>query len=87
MNELFQGAMLSIQMAILAVMFISLAALKRCIKECRNVAEHARATANMNEVMARGIATAYQPVQLKQDDQGREIVNLKGRVELLEARA
>jgi methyl-accepting chemotaxis protein len=85
MMELFQAAMLAAQMAILITMMVSLGRLTKRVRESREVAEHARASAEQLGSIGRSIVGAYEPVQRRLDDHGREIIQLKNRVGILEA--
>lgn len=47
------------------------------VKEARDVAEHARATAHMNEAMARSIMSAYKPIQIELDSMSDRIAAIE----------
>jgi hypothetical protein len=73
-----------VQVMVTLAMFVVLTRQMSALRAARDVAEHARASADQIRAAETGIKAAYQPLLLRLDDQGREIMSHGRRLDALE---
>jgi hypothetical protein len=65
-------------------MFVVLTRQMAALRTARDIAEHARASADQIKAAEQGIKAAYQPLFLRIDDQGRKLLEHGLRLDALE---